>query len=189
MERLWFIASLAEVLADREDFSLIRMHAPAGDQPPLHVHEREDEGFYVLSGSVTLWVGDADPVTLVPGEYALAPHGIPHTYRVGDSAATFLVTSTPGAFAAFVREAGRPATNALAAGPRGPARRRAPGPRSPPTTASPSSALRAPSPPPSPRLLKRGQSLFRFGHGAEPRPAPTARSEHLNGDRPRLGPL
>lgn len=111
MERLWFIASLAEVLADREDFSLIRMHAPAGDQPPLHVHEREDEGFYVLSGSVTLWVGDADPVTLVPGEYALAPHGIPHTYRVGDSAATFLVTSTPGAFAAFVREAGRPATN------------------------------------------------------------------------------
>ena len=36
------------------------MHCPPGDQPPLHVHEREDEGFYVLSGSLTLWVGDAD---------------------------------------------------------------------------------------------------------------------------------
>jgi quercetin dioxygenase-like cupin family protein len=110
MEQLWFIANLAEVLVDREDFSLVRMHAPAGDQPPLHVHEHEDEGFYVLEGSVTLWVGDADPVRLVPGEFALAPHGIPHTYRVGDSPARFLVTSAPGTFVGFLREAGRPAT-------------------------------------------------------------------------------
>jgi quercetin dioxygenase-like cupin family protein len=110
MEQLWFIANLAEVLVDREDFSLVRMHAPAGDQPPLHVHEQEDEGFYVLEGSLTLWVGDADPVRLVPGEFALAPHGIPHTYRVGDSRGLFLVTSTPGTFVSFLREAGRPAT-------------------------------------------------------------------------------
>jgi quercetin dioxygenase-like cupin family protein len=109
MEQLWFLAGLAEILVDREDFSLVRMHAPAGDQPPLHVHEAEDEGFYVLSGSVTLWVGDADPVTLVPGEFALAPHGIPHTYRVGDTTAVFLVTSTPGTFVSFLREAGQPA--------------------------------------------------------------------------------
>jgi quercetin dioxygenase-like cupin family protein len=109
MEQLWFIANLAEVLVDREDFSLVRMHAPAGDQPPLHVHEHEDEGFYVLEGSVTLWVGDADPVRLVPGEFALAPHGVPHTYRVGDARGLFLVTSAPGSFAAFVRAAGAPA--------------------------------------------------------------------------------
>jgi quercetin dioxygenase-like cupin family protein len=109
MEQLWFIANLAEVLVDRDDFSLVRMHAPAGDQPPLHVHEHEDEGFYVLEGSLTLWVGDADPVTLVPGEFALAPHGIPHTYRVGDSRGLFLVTSTPGTFPAFLRAAGAPA--------------------------------------------------------------------------------
>lgn len=112
MERLWFIANLCEVLAEREDFSLIRMHAPAGDQPPLHVHANEDEGFYVLEGELTLWVGDAPPVTLVPGEYALAPHGIPHTFRVGESRGTFLVTSAPGGFAAFLREAGAPAPSA-----------------------------------------------------------------------------
>jgi quercetin dioxygenase-like cupin family protein len=109
MEQLWFIANLAEVLVDREDFSLVRMHAAAGDQPPLHVHEHEDEGFYVLEGSLTLWVGDADPVTLVPGEFALAPHGIPHTYRVGDSRGLFLVTSAPGPFVSFLRSAGAPA--------------------------------------------------------------------------------
>ena len=109
MERLWFNANLAEVLLDRDDLSLVRMHAPAGDQPPLHVHEREDEGFYVLEGSATLWVGDDDPVVLNPGGFILAPHGIPHTYRVGPEPAVFLVTSTPGAFAPFLRAAGRPA--------------------------------------------------------------------------------
>jgi quercetin dioxygenase-like cupin family protein len=109
MERIWFIANLAEVLEDREDVSLIRMHHPAGDMPPLHVHEREDESFYVLSGSLTLWAGDEPPVKLVPGEYALAPHGVPHTYQAGPAGAVTLVSSRPGRFAAFVREAGTPA--------------------------------------------------------------------------------
>ena len=109
MERLWFIANLAEVLDDREAFSLVRMHCPPGDQPPLHVHEHDDEGFYVLSGSLTVWVGDGEAVELAPGEYALAPRGVPHTYRAGDSGAVVLVTSTPGAFVAFLRAAGTPA--------------------------------------------------------------------------------
>ncbi len=109
MERLWFIANLAEVLVTRGDYSLVRMHCPPGDQPPLHVHEREDEGFYVLSGALTLWAGDEPPVKLVPGEYALAPHGIPHTYRAGDEGAVVLVTSAPGDFVPFLREAGEPA--------------------------------------------------------------------------------
>lgn len=109
MEQIWFIANLAEVLEDREDLSLLRMHCPPGDQPPLHVHEHEDETFYVLSGSVTLWAGDAPPVRLVPGEYALAPHGVPHTYKAGDEGAVMLVSTLPGAMTAFVREAGTPA--------------------------------------------------------------------------------
>jgi quercetin dioxygenase-like cupin family protein len=112
MEQLWFIANLAEVLEDREDFSMVRMHHPPHDAPPLHVHEREDEGFYLLSGSMTLWVGDEPPVKLVPGEYALAPHGVPHTYRAGPDGAVALVTSLPGAFVAFLREAGTPAPRA-----------------------------------------------------------------------------
>jgi quercetin dioxygenase-like cupin family protein len=111
MERLWFIANLAEVLEARDDFSLVRMHCPPADQPPLHVHALEDEGFYVLSGSVTLWVGD-DVIELVPGEYALAPHGVPHTYRAGDEGAVVLVTSAPGTFVPFLREAGVVASSA-----------------------------------------------------------------------------
>jgi quercetin dioxygenase-like cupin family protein len=109
MERLWFIANLAEVLDAGEGRSLVRMHCPPGDQPPLHVHEREDEGFYVLSGSLTLWAGDAPPRTLGPGEYALAPRGVPHTYKAGDEGAVALVSAAPGNFVPFLREAGEPA--------------------------------------------------------------------------------
>ena len=109
MERLWFIANLVEVLEARDGYSLVRVHCPPGDQPPLHVHEHEDEGFYVLEGSVTLWAGDEPPIKLVPGEYALAPHGVPHTYRAGDAGAVMLVTSAPGNFVPFLREAGEPA--------------------------------------------------------------------------------
>jgi mannose-6-phosphate isomerase-like protein (cupin superfamily) len=110
VDAVWFIASLAEVLVERGDFSLLRMHAPAGDQPPLHVHAYEHETFYVLEGSMTLWVGDAEPVVLGAGECATAPPGIPHTYRVGDSGGVYLVATCPGAFAAFVRAAGEPAS-------------------------------------------------------------------------------
>lgn len=120
MERLWFIANLAEVLDDRPDFSLVRMHCPPGDQPPLHVHADEDEGFYVLSGALTVWVGAAEPVTLTAGDYALAPHGLPHTYRAGDDGAVMLVTSTPGRFPAFLREAGQLAERPELPTPAGP---------------------------------------------------------------------
>ncbi len=31
MERLWFTTNLAEVLVERGDLSIVRMHAPAGE--------------------------------------------------------------------------------------------------------------------------------------------------------------
>jgi quercetin dioxygenase-like cupin family protein len=108
MESIWFIANLADVLHSGPGLDLVRMYGAPGDQPPLHVHEREDEGFYVLEGELTLWVGDAEPVVLEPGEFALAPRGIPHTYRVtSETPAVMLVTAN--GFAGFVREAGEPA--------------------------------------------------------------------------------
>jgi hypothetical protein len=62
----------------------------------------------VLEGELTLWVGDADPVVGRPGEFALAPRGVPHSYRVtGEVPAVMLVTAH--GFAGFVREAGVPA--------------------------------------------------------------------------------
>ena len=112
MTRIWFLNDLATIHLSGEDtggrFSLVEMALPPGDQAPLHVHREDDEGFYVLDGTVTLWVGD-DSRDLEPGEFALAPHGIPHTYRVGEDGARMLVTSSTADFDRFVCEVGVPA--------------------------------------------------------------------------------
>ena len=143
MESLWFTGNLAEVLVERGDLSIVRMHARAGEQPPLHVHAYESETFYVLEGSMTLWVGDSAPVTIGVGESVTAPPGLPHTYRVGDEDSIYLVTTSPGRFASFVRAAGHPERQKAVVGPRA-ARH-----ESPPTTTSRSSARPACSPPTS----------------------------------------
>ena len=83
-------------------FALLDSWAPAGDRTPLHVHRDVDEGFYVLEGELTLWVGDETHV-LRAGEGLLAPKGIPHTIRVGEGGARWLVASAPADFEAFVR--------------------------------------------------------------------------------------
>jgi hypothetical protein len=71
--------------------------------PPLHLHRSEDEGFYVLAGEVSIFLPDRR-IDLGPGEYALAPRGVPHAYRVGDAPARWLITSIPGGFERFVAQ-------------------------------------------------------------------------------------
>ena len=45
-----------------------------------------------------------------PGQFALGPKGVPHTYRVtSEERARFLVTSPTGGFASFVKAFGEPA--------------------------------------------------------------------------------
>jgi quercetin dioxygenase-like cupin family protein len=112
--RIWFFTGLATIHLSAEDtnnkFSLLETLAPAGDMPPLHVHRTDDEGFYLLEGSLTLWVGP-ERIDLQPGEFVLAPHGVPHTYRVqSDDGARWLVTSSDASFARFVAAAGVSAT-------------------------------------------------------------------------------
>jgi quercetin dioxygenase-like cupin family protein len=112
-ERVWFLGSLATIHLSAEEagtpFSLVEMRCPAGEQPPLHVHESDDEGFYVLEGEVELWVG-SEHHRLSAGEFLLAPHGVPHTYLVSDPGARMLVTSSDGSFDRFVASYGEPAT-------------------------------------------------------------------------------
>lgn len=108
---IWFINSLVDVHLSAQDggFGLLEMVAPPGDQPPLHVHHDEDEGFYVLEGEVAIWAGDEQAV-LRPGQFLNAPRGVPHTYRVvSERSARMLVTSPTGGFEAFVRAYGAPA--------------------------------------------------------------------------------
>ncbi len=74
-QRIWFLGGLATVHIPAEaglGFPLVDSFVPEGQQPPLHRHRMDDEGFYLLDGDLTLWVG-RDRIELEPGEFALAP--------------------------------------------------------------------------------------------------------------------
>jgi quercetin dioxygenase-like cupin family protein len=116
MDSYWFLDTLVRVRAAGEDtggrYGVVESVAPPGHQPPPHVHHDDDEGFYVLDGEITVYVGDEETV-LRPGEFLNAPRGVAHTFRVSSpEPARVLVTSAPARFDAFVRELGEPAPRA-----------------------------------------------------------------------------
>ncbi|HEV3472842.1 MAG TPA: cupin domain-containing protein [Actinomycetota bacterium] len=71
---------------------------------PLHVHQNEDELWYILEGQHVIQVGDEEfPVG--PGDIAFAPRGVPHSQRrVVERTGRFLVVYSPGGFEGFFRE-------------------------------------------------------------------------------------
>jgi mannose-6-phosphate isomerase-like protein (cupin superfamily) len=74
------------------------------DDFPLHVHEREDEGVYVLEGRVAVAVGE-DTFVLERGDFAFMPRGVPHSIaRASDTPVRFLFISTPGGFEHFMED-------------------------------------------------------------------------------------
>jgi mannose-6-phosphate isomerase-like protein (cupin superfamily) len=107
-EPRWFFGSLARVLAGSADtagsYTMLELEMPPNLEAPLHVHRWEDEGFYVLEGSATIYVGD-DSVELGPGEHAFGPRNIPHRFTIGPDGARMIWVLTPGGFEDFVHEA------------------------------------------------------------------------------------
>jgi mannose-6-phosphate isomerase-like protein (cupin superfamily) len=71
---------------------------------PLHVHEREDELFYVLEGEHVFQVGDVEH-RAGPGELVFAPRGVPHAQRrVVPRTGRILVLTAPAGLELFFRE-------------------------------------------------------------------------------------
>ena len=108
----WFFGMLAEIKASSADtrgqYALLEITAPAGLETPLHVHYTEDEGFYVLEGSVSILVGD-ETVELTAGRHAFGPRDIPHKFKVGPDGARMIWVLTPGGFEDFVADVSVPA--------------------------------------------------------------------------------
>ena len=69
---------------------------------------REDEGFYVLEGSVTIEVSDAT-VERGAAEYAFGPRDVPHSFTVGHDGAHMSWVITPGGFDAVLEKVRGPA--------------------------------------------------------------------------------
>jgi mannose-6-phosphate isomerase-like protein (cupin superfamily) len=71
---------------------------------PLHVHEREDELFYVLEGEHLIQVGEREH-RVGPGGLVFAPRGVPHSQRrVVPRTGRLLVITSPAGLEGFFRE-------------------------------------------------------------------------------------
>jgi quercetin dioxygenase-like cupin family protein len=71
--------------------------------PPPHIHDREDETFYILDGEFEFLAGDTT-VRAGAGSFVFAPRGQVHAYRnVGEREARLLVTIMPAGIETFFR--------------------------------------------------------------------------------------
>jgi len=74
--------------------------------PYLHVHHREDEWYYVLSGEFLFKAG-GEPYTLPVGSSVWLPRGIPHVWANTTKAeAKLILVCQPGGFEKFFEEMG-----------------------------------------------------------------------------------
>jgi quercetin dioxygenase-like cupin family protein len=79
---------------------------PPGGGPPPHVHSREEEGFFVLEGEITLQVGDKR-IVVTAGMFANMPVGVPHSFKnESDRTAKMLISVAPAGLEKMFFEVG-----------------------------------------------------------------------------------
>ncbi|WNG83460.1 cupin domain-containing protein [Mycobacterium sp. ITM-2016-00316] len=99
----WYRGVLWNVLLSanqtRGEFTFIEQIIPAGAGPPAHIHERQAEGFYILSGEIEFVVGEDEVVRAGPGSVVWVPKSTRHAFRViSDEDARVLNFYAPGGF-------------------------------------------------------------------------------------------
>ena len=111
-EALWWVGLLATIKATAEQtggqYTLVEILAPDGFASPLHVHHFEDEGFYILEGEMTFYVGD-ETIKARPGSFLLGPKDVPHAFSVDSGPAKLLFVLSPAGMEGLIREMGEPA--------------------------------------------------------------------------------
>ena len=110
-EAWWWIGLLATIKATAEQtggrYTLVEILAPEGFASPLHVHHWEDEGFWILEGEMTFYVGD-QTLKAYPGSFLFGPKGVPHAFTVDSGPARLSFVLSPGGFEGLIREMGEP---------------------------------------------------------------------------------
>jgi quercetin dioxygenase-like cupin family protein len=95
-------ADVTELLATREQtggaLGLFRQTIAPKSGPPTHIHQAEDEFFYVVNGEFNFKLGDR-VVSAPARSIVFVPRGIAHTFQnVGTEPGMLLVGVTPGGF-------------------------------------------------------------------------------------------
>ncbi|MCK6627613.1 MAG: cupin domain-containing protein [Anaerolineae bacterium] len=111
-QAVWFLGVPVFIKATGEQtggaFGLTEQILPVGDESPYHIHQAEDEIFFVLEGELTFISGNRK-ITGTAGSYTFLPRAIPHGFKVtGDKPARFFILNTPAGYEQFVLEMSEP---------------------------------------------------------------------------------
>ena len=83
-------------------YCLLDLSLAPGIGVPRHIHMREDETYYVLSGELKVDVGDRS-FLLRPGDTLLAPRNMPHHLKnTGRTQNHYLIVFSPAGFEDFL---------------------------------------------------------------------------------------
>src|SRR5580704_10033239 len=89
-------------------YSMWEAVVPPGGGPPPHVHSREEEGFYILDGEITLHVGDGR-IVVTAGMFANMPVGTLHSFKnESGKPARMLISIAPAGLEQMFFEVGVP---------------------------------------------------------------------------------
>src|SRR5476651_1929997 len=89
-------------------YALWEAIVPPGGGPPPHVHSREEEGFYILEGEITITIGDKR-IVATAGMFANMPVGTPHSFKNESSKpAKMLISVAPAGLEKMFFECGVP---------------------------------------------------------------------------------
>jgi quercetin dioxygenase-like cupin family protein len=109
---IWFLGALSQVRVSGAQtggaFALADHLAQRGNASPVHVHDRDDETFFVLDGELRVFAGEEEH-TAGPGTVAVLPRRLRHAYVVTSATARFLTLHSPAGFERFAAEVGEPA--------------------------------------------------------------------------------
>jgi quercetin dioxygenase-like cupin family protein len=88
-------------------YAVVISTTPPSGGPPLHVHQHEDEMFYVLAGTYEFRFGNETAIA-TQGDLIHLPRSIPHSFaNIGSEPGVMMNTITPGGFEKFFEEIAR----------------------------------------------------------------------------------
>ena len=108
----WYMNNLTTYLAEQQDtrgqFGLMESILAPGNEPPPHIHAREDELYYIIEGEFDVYAGK-DAFKVKQGECVFLPRLIPHAFKIRSPKLRLLLIITPGGLEAAFRGMASPA--------------------------------------------------------------------------------
>ena len=108
----WYKGILASQMAGPADnngaFDFVIAKVRRGTEPPPHVHSREDEFFYVLSGEIRVYV-EGEVFAVTAGECMFLPRRRPHAFLIASEEIHIITLITHGGFLDAINKMNAPA--------------------------------------------------------------------------------